>query len=203
MRIWSTATGKRLRVLRGHTGAITTLAFSGDGQRVVTASADHTARLWSVRSGALIATLAGHTDVVNDAEFSHDGSRIVTASTDNDGRVWNGMTGKLVSVLRGHFGPVQTASFSPNGRWIVTGGPFTVGLWRTASGLLFSPTGSSDPYLRGPALAVTGASFAADGMTIVAGSADGSVRRYRCVVCGGLDELQRVAHALLRESTSA
>ncbi len=137
---------------------------------------------------------------MNDAEFSRDGTRIVTASADTDARLWSGRTGKPLHILRGHFGAVQTASFSPNGRWIVTGGPFTVGLWTTATGRFFSPTGSADPFLHGPTLPVSGASFAHDGMTIVAASADGSVRAYRCTVCGDLGELKRLAHERLRES---
>ena len=37
-------------------------AFSPDGGRVVTASADNTARLWDAKTGAALATLSGHTD---------------------------------------------------------------------------------------------------------------------------------------------
>ena len=199
-RIWSVTTDAQPRVLSGHTGSISTVSFSSDGERLLTASGDDTARLWSVRSGGLIAKLIGHTGPVTDAEFSRNGKRIVTSSTDSDARLWDGRTGKAISILRGHFGPVQAASFSPNGRWIVTAGPFTVGLWSTATGQLFAPSGSNDPYLRGPTLPVTGVAFAHDGMTIVAGDADGSVRAYRCVVCGGLGELKQRAHELLRES---
>ena len=198
-RIWRVATGSQLHMLSGHTGAIAAVSFSSDGRRLLTASADDTARLWS-SSGSLIAILRGHTGPVTDAEFSRNGKRIVTSSADDDARLWNGLDGKPLHTLRGHFGPVQTASFSPNGRWIVTGGPFTVGLWSAATGQLFSPTGSADPYLRGPTLPVTGVAFARDGMTIVAGDADGSVRAYKCVVCGGLDQLKRRAHELLRDS---
>src|SRR5205085_6285667 len=32
IRIWDTATGNELRVLRGHTGGVRTVAFSADGQ---------------------------------------------------------------------------------------------------------------------------------------------------------------------------
>ena len=198
-RIWRVASGSPLHVLSGHAGSISTISFSSDGRRLVTASADDTARLWS-SSGGLIKVLRGHTGPVTDAEFSRNGKRIVTSSTDSDARVWDGLDGKPLSTLVGHFGAVQTASFSPNGRWIVTGGPFTVGLWSAATAQLFAPTGSADPYLRGPTLPVTGVSFARDGMTIVVGDADGSVRAYKCVVCGGLEELKRRAHELLRDS---
>ena len=44
-RLWQAATGKPLATLSGHTGTITTVAFSPNGQ-VLTGSSDSTARLW-------------------------------------------------------------------------------------------------------------------------------------------------------------
>ena len=58
-------------------------AFSPDGARILTASADKTAKLWDAASGKLIASFA-HQDSVNDAAFSPDGARILTASADQD-----------------------------------------------------------------------------------------------------------------------
>ena len=42
---------KVLVVFKGHAGDVNQAAFSPDGERVVTASADNTARLWDVASG--------------------------------------------------------------------------------------------------------------------------------------------------------
>ncbi|MBC7280723.1 MAG: hypothetical protein H5U12_04615 [Hoeflea sp.] len=52
-------------------------AFSSDGRRIVTASADKTARVWDGENGAAIAELVGHKDPVRSAVFSPDGRRIV------------------------------------------------------------------------------------------------------------------------------
>ena len=47
--------------LRGHTSAVLSTAFSPDGKRIVTASADKTARLWDAETGEPISTpLTGH-----------------------------------------------------------------------------------------------------------------------------------------------
>ena len=43
--------------LQGHEDAVLSASFSPDGGRIVTASADNTARLWDARSGSLIAVL--------------------------------------------------------------------------------------------------------------------------------------------------
>jgi len=61
--------------------------FSPDGQRIVTASDDETARVWNASSGQLLVTLQGHTGSVFSAEFSADSQRIVTASDDKTARV--------------------------------------------------------------------------------------------------------------------
>src|SRR5712692_7681740 len=45
-RVWDAASGRSLAVLQGHTDSVTSAVFSPDGQRVVTASADKTARVW-------------------------------------------------------------------------------------------------------------------------------------------------------------
>ena len=45
-RIWDAATAKEIAVLRGHDNSVNSAAFSPDGSRIVTASADKTARIW-------------------------------------------------------------------------------------------------------------------------------------------------------------
>ena len=63
-------------------------AFSPDGQRIVTASEDKTARVWNAATGQQVAKLEGHTDNVFSAGFSPDGQRILTASGDGTARVY-------------------------------------------------------------------------------------------------------------------
>jgi WD40 repeat protein len=67
-------------------------AFSPDGQRIVTASADHTAQVWNAGTGQLLAKLEGHTDEVLQAVFSPDGRRILTAIADHTARVYRVIT---------------------------------------------------------------------------------------------------------------
>ena len=75
-------------VLRGHTRALIAAAFSQDGNFIVTASADKTARVWDARSGKSLAVLH-HTNRVVKAVFSPDGKRIVTTSWDHTARLWD------------------------------------------------------------------------------------------------------------------
>ena len=77
-----TDTGKLLVTFQGHTGQVTSVAFSPDGRRLLTGSYDWTARLWEADSGRQLATLQGHTGPVSSVAFSPDGRRLLTGSWD-------------------------------------------------------------------------------------------------------------------------
>ena len=77
---------RRERLVLGHEGLALSAAFSPDGQRIVTASSNKTARLWDAATGKPIGgPLKGHEAAVLSAAFSPDGQRIVTASDGQDG----------------------------------------------------------------------------------------------------------------------
>jgi WD40 repeat protein len=128
-------TGRELVHLKGHTGELRSILFSGDGRRVVTASEDNTARIWDAESGREIFVLAGHSERVWSAAFSNDGRQVVTASWDRTARVWDAQTGKQVSVLNGHQQPLWGAALSPNGGRVLTWSlDRTARIWDAKSG---------------------------------------------------------------------
>jgi hypothetical protein len=150
-----------LVALEGHTGSIVYAAFSPDGQWVVTASDDHTARVWNANNGRLLATL-DHADSVTSAAFSPDGQRVVTSSDDHTARVWNASNGHLLATLD-HRDSVTWAAFSHDGERIVTAGDETR-VWKTATGKLLTE-------LKVQPAGVEYASFSPDDQRIV--TADG------------------------------
>lgn len=74
-------------VLEGHANGVYSAVFSADGQRVVTASEDGTARVWD-QAGRELQVLEGHTGPVRSARFSEDGKWVVTNSEDGTARIW-------------------------------------------------------------------------------------------------------------------
>jgi WD40 repeat protein len=195
-RIW-TVEGRLLRELKDHEKALTDVAFSPDGDRLATGSKDATAQVWDARTGVLLHTLRGHTDDVTSVVFSPDGRLVLTASLDHDARLWDAGSGKLLQKLRWHFGRVSDASFSPDGRWIVTAGPSTAQLWQP---------GFQDPLLPfglgGHVKPLTSAVFDPSSRVVLSASQDGTVRTYRCAICGGIDELLPLARARLAQTTN-
>ena len=69
-----------MRTLEGHTDGLSSACVTPDGQHVVTASWDKTARVWRLSDGSLVRTLEGHTDAVLSACVTPDGQHVVTAS---------------------------------------------------------------------------------------------------------------------------
>src|SRR6516165_11684823 len=67
--------------------------FSPDGDRILTASWDKTAKLWDAASGKLIASF-DHQGSVWHAAFSPDGARILTASADKTAKLWDAASKK-------------------------------------------------------------------------------------------------------------
>jgi WD40 repeat protein len=69
------------------------VAFSPDGRRIVSGSADHTVKVWDAVTGQETITLRGGASPVTCVAFSPDGRRIVAGGWDG-ARVWDAGTGQ-------------------------------------------------------------------------------------------------------------
>jgi dipeptidyl aminopeptidase/acylaminoacyl peptidase len=120
-KVWDAASGNELFTLTNHTDGVSSVAFSPNGQRIVTGSGDKTAKVWEASSGKYLLTLTGHRSWIMSVAFSPDGRRIVTGCWDATAKVWEADSGNELLTLKGHGGPVWSVAFSPDGQRIVTG----------------------------------------------------------------------------------
>jgi WD40 repeat protein/serine/threonine protein kinase len=163
---WQRQTHLELLTLKGHVAQVLSVAFSPDGQRIVSGSRDHTAKVWEAATGKELLTLTGHGSMIWSVAFSPDGQRIVTGSGDQTAKVWEGASGKELVTLKGHRNGVRSVAFSPDGQRIVTGSDDrTVKVWEVASGKELHT-------LKGHSAGIRSVAFSLDGQRIVTGSYD-------------------------------
>jgi WD40 repeat protein len=62
VRLWEADTGKEPLALSGHTGRVSGVALSTDGQRLASASEGQTVRLWDAATGEEVVRLPGHSN---------------------------------------------------------------------------------------------------------------------------------------------
>jgi WD40 repeat protein len=102
--VWDVATGAIVRRFgaetedttldTGHTDWVTTVAFSSDGQRVISGSRDRSVRVWDVLTGQEIQRFGavngrgGYQDTVTGVVVSPDGNRLISAGLDGTIRIF-------------------------------------------------------------------------------------------------------------------
>lgn len=159
--------GATLVTYNHHFNVINAIAWSLDGQRVVSASSDTTLQIWNPITGATYLFYKGHTQGVGCVAWSPNGKYIASGSEDHTVQIWEATTGKLLYTYTGHVGNVQSVAWSPDGTRIASASA-TVHVWYA--------NGQGDITIyRGHTATVWSVAWSPDGKSIASGSQDGTV----------------------------
>ena len=171
--VWDVRTRSRVRALKEHAGWIMHLAWTPDGNFLITASADKTIKMFGAHQNFVwsryecIHTFVGHSGIVMGIAITPDSSKMVSCGKDKTIRLWD-LKDAVKNLLRkesdraqiycirgnpeyydGHARTVMKACFNPNGTDFMTcSEDMTVKRWLLDSGeLVMTYTGHKEPVL--------------------------------------------------------
>jgi cytochrome c len=157
-----------MAALKGHGGAVTGIAVTPDGVRVLSVGFDYSLMLWDLAASRQPTRLEGHEAAVAAVAVFPDGRHAVSGSDDRTVGYWDLATGSLVARWHGHQGKVAAVAAAPDGSFVASGG------WDR--GLrLWDPTTGDSRVLDGHAAAINAVAVAPDGRLIASGDHDGHI----------------------------
>jgi WD40 repeat protein len=151
-RVWEVARDAGRRHLDGHRARIRDLAFTADGQRLLSASNDGSARVVDLATGearalgeagfaepalpTLEAAAAQRPNPhgLRSLALAPDQATVVTASEDGAVTAWDVVTGARRAAWPGHVGRVRRVVFAADGRVAFSVGDTTLRRWDVAAG---------------------------------------------------------------------
>lgn len=117
-----------LSIAAAHRQGISSLTWSADGQRILSTSADNSARLWDAGSGALLRVFTatggfvrGYSNRMLGAAFVDADRQLAIGATDGT-RLWNVADGRLLATLDGDTAMVSALAASPAAHLVATAG---------------------------------------------------------------------------------
>jgi periodic tryptophan protein 2 len=170
--VWEWQSESYILKQQGHFDSTNALAYSPDGQRIITASDDGKLKVWDVTSGFCIVTFTEHTGAVTSCEFAKRGNIMFSASLDGSIRAWDLVRYRNFRT----FTAPQRLSFSslavdPSGEVVCAGSvdSFDIHIWSVQTGQMLDQLSGHE----GPVVSL---SFLPNGLSLISGSWDNTVR---------------------------
>lgn len=148
--------------LKGHTDAVTAIAFSPDSTLLASVSRDKTLKLWSLKTGEVVRSISGAQSQLSSVSFSADGKRLAVGDVGLQVRVIDVATGELVKAIA-HPDAVGEVALNPDGTLVAVAG-------LTDNSAVYDVAKETRKFdFKGRT-----ARFTADGKTLLVSSASGS-----------------------------
>ncbi|MEL7030919.1 MAG: TIR domain-containing protein [Pseudomonadota bacterium] len=176
--------------LEAHQNAVQSIAYSPDGTRLVSASADFNVNVWDTNAAALERTFgdrSSHGWVALGARFDPAGRRVVSFGEDDYALMWDVETGELIWSI-GADGVMRDGVFSPDGTYVALASA------DGSIGVLFADTGEVKFQAEMHAGGARGVAFSPDSRELMSRGADGKIRFWD--VASGTERLKIDAHGL-------
>lgn len=170
--VWEWQSESYILKQQGHFDSMNSLAYSPDGQRIITTADDGKIKVWDIESGFCIVTFTEHTSGVTACEFAKKGNVLFTSSLDGSIRAWD-----LIRYrnFRTFTAPMRL-SFScmaadPSGEVVAAGSldSFDIHIWSVQTGQLLDQLSGHE----GP---VSSLAFTPNGDSLLSGSWDRTAR---------------------------
>ena len=171
--IYDVETGEALNLFTADTSTFSSLAFSPDGNTLVSDIHGNRLCMWDANTGRKIRTIFGHSHPsINDIEFSPDGTMFATGGSGSTVRIWEAETGHNIHVIRWHSGSVNSVAFSPDSKTLLSGGSDNrIFLWDAW-------TGAQLREFKGHTRSVSSVAFHPDGNRFASISYDKTIRMW-------------------------
>ncbi|VTS01204.1 wd-40 repeat protein : WD40 repeat-containing protein OS=Singulisphaera acidiphila (strain ATCC BAA-1392 / DSM 18658 / VKM B-2454 / MOB10) GN=Sinac_5385 PE=4 SV=1: PSCyt1: WD40: WD40: WD40: WD40 [Gemmata massiliana] len=170
LRLFDTTEWKLLHALGGHLDTVSSVSFSGDGSKLVSASFDKTVRLWDVKEAKQLHAYTGHSDFVHAVSLGPDGSWYATASKDRTGRIIDAATGKGLFTLSGTDQEVLAVAVNPTNGQVMAAGLDPLVSW-------YDPkTAERQRRAGGPGTSTHEIAIDPKGTLVVTAGGDGTIR---------------------------
>ncbi len=134
--IYDSATAEQVRQFAGHSGGVSRLAISPDGQRLASTSFDRSVKVWDIASGAELFSHK-HDAVAMGVAFSPDGKQLAGGYWNGTVKIWDTDTWQQVQSLRDE-GNIYHVAFLPDGKRLVASTWAAARIWDAGSGRVLS-----------------------------------------------------------------
>ena len=167
-----------LHTLIGHQQPVSAIAFSPDGQQLVSSSFDKTIKLWDTNNGKCVKTLLGHRNRIWTVAFHPNGTQIASGGDDNHTKIWDLERGCCIKTIVGHTNAILSVNLSPDGSYLASGNEdTTIRIWSIDRENIVQT-------LREHTNRVWSVNFSPDGRLLASGSADYNIKLWDWQVGG-------------------